>query len=458
LFRVPERRSYKRFGTLRIGLVDRDLDSQAWCFSLDRRRCKQVGIINEYSSAVHSERVGHPGDNEEQPDVRVGDDVAQRVGDAIPGALGDQEGLIIEDAHETGRVTPRAEIAVAVRIRGRKTHERRPFDERSCRVVEPVADLGDSRRRRFTEESPKLFFSRDLHDSTVRRRGPVGSPNMKITNGSVELNVEVAGDEQAPPVLFLHGIINASVTWDWLVDTVAATHRVVRLDFRGHGASARAEGSYRFAGYVSDAVAVCEQVIGRPTVVVGHSLGGGTAAALAQTRPDLVSALCLEDPAFQSPDDPMPEKHTLREAFGLLRQTIPMFQSSGMTVESLAAALHGAPSSSGMTFGELLEPDGLRAMASGFLDVDATVLDPVIDNSMEPVFRSDVTIPVRTLVLAADMSSPDGIVSAETAARVTTASPLVEIRRIAGAGHLIHDASAHRANFLSALMEFLRAS
>ena len=75
----------------------------------------------------------------------------------------------------------------------------------------------------------------------------------------------------------------------------APTHSVLRLDFRGHGDSDRAPGAYGMPEYVSDAVAVCEQLAQRPCVVVGHSLGGATAAALAQQRPDLVRAVVLED-------------------------------------------------------------------------------------------------------------------------------------------------------------------
>jgi len=51
--------------------------------------------------------------------------------------------------------------------------------------------------------------------------------------------------------------------------------------------------------HVEDLVEVLEVIAGegvtRP-VLVGHSMGGGTAAALAGTRPDLAAAVVLEDP------------------------------------------------------------------------------------------------------------------------------------------------------------------
>ena len=125
---------------------------------------------------------------------------------------------------------------------------------------------------------------------------------MRVQNGDVSLNVMIDGDDDAPPLLLMHGILGCAETWNWMVPRVADRFRVLRLDFRGHGDSDRAPGEYQMASYVSDAVAVCEQVAGAPVAVVGHSLGGATAAGLAQTRPDLVRGAVLEDAPFRDPD------------------------------------------------------------------------------------------------------------------------------------------------------------
>ncbi len=60
---------------------------------------------------------------------------------------------------------------------------------------------------------------------------------------------------------------------------------------------------YDAASYASDIAALIESEIGRPATVVGHSLGGVVAVALAQARPDLVTALFLEDPPLYEGDD-----------------------------------------------------------------------------------------------------------------------------------------------------------
>ena len=63
---------------------------------------------------------------------------------------------------------------------------------------------------------------------------------MEIRNADITLHVEVDGDDDAPPVVMLHGITMSGRTWDWVVADLADRFRVIRLDFRGHGRSGRA--------------------------------------------------------------------------------------------------------------------------------------------------------------------------------------------------------------------------
>ena len=126
----------------------------------------------------------------------------------------------------------------------------------------------------------------------------------------------------------LHGITMSGRTWEWVVADLADRYRVIRLDFRGHGRSDRAPGAYQPADYLSDAVATIEQVAGGPCFVVGHSLGGMTAAALTQQRPDLVRGAVLEDPPLGSPARTL-DDNSLLDGFALMRESVPRLQGSG---------------------------------------------------------------------------------------------------------------------------------
>ena len=204
---------------------------------------------------------------------------------------------------------------------------------------------------------------------------------------------------------------------------------------------------------------ICEQVLGRPAVMLGHSLGGGTAAALAQTRPQLVRGVVLEDPAIMAPTRPAAtealEGNSLLDVFRLMRASIPRLQEAGLSATDLAAMLESAPSPSGPPFGEAVHADALVAMAEGMLLLDATVLDPVFDGSSAPVFDPHRALPGPGIVLAGDPSSPDTIVREPDLALLAQHSPDVERRVVAGAGHLIHDSKEHRQAVLDAVWDLL---
>ena len=281
---------------------------------------------------------------------------------------------------------------------------------------------------------------------------------MRINNGDVELEVVVDGADDAPPVLLLHGITGSTRTWDWFVPRLVDRYRVLRLDFRGHGASSHAPGTYLTDGWVSDAAAAVREVAGRPVAVVGHSLGGGTAAGLAQRHPDLVRGIALEDPALGVPASagaPSLDGNSLLDAFRMMRESVPRLQESGITEEVLVGVLAAAPTTTGRTFGEQLHPDAIAAMASALLTLDASVLDPVLSGTSVSLMDPDVTIPVPVLVVAADPSSPDCVARPVVTDHLQRVTPHADVRVLPGSGHLIHDDLVQREPFADLVIAFL---
>ncbi len=76
---------------------------------------------------------------------------------------------------------------------------------------------------------------------------------------------------------------------------VAEGFRVAAVDLRGHGDSDTTFESYGDADTSSDLVALIEE-LGGPTVLVGNSMGAGSAVMTAAERPELVSGLVLLGP------------------------------------------------------------------------------------------------------------------------------------------------------------------
>ena len=91
----------------------------------------------------------------------VPEHVPQRVREAVARTLRKQQRPLVEDAHEAGRIAARADVTASVGRRGRKENERRPLDELSRGVVEPVADLRPDEIGRHAEDAPQRALVAD---------------------------------------------------------------------------------------------------------------------------------------------------------------------------------------------------------------------------------------------------------------------------------------------------------
>lgn len=102
-----------------------------------------------------------------------------------------------------------------------------------------------------------------------------------------------------PPLLLLHGILAGGLTWLRVAKALAGDYDVVMLDARGHGRSARLYGAdFSYPILVEDAAAAIRALGLERPAILGHSLGGATAALLAARYPDLPRAVVLEDAAW----------------------------------------------------------------------------------------------------------------------------------------------------------------
>src|SRR5258708_4751049 len=98
------------------------------------------------------------------------------------------------------------------------------------------------------------------------------------------------GPPEVPPVIFLHGWMDASASFQFVADALKAERRILAPDWRGEGLSAWANSSaYDYSEYVADLDALVDQLHpGKPADIVGHSRGGNIATLYAGIRPDRV--------------------------------------------------------------------------------------------------------------------------------------------------------------------------
>lgn len=94
--------------------------------------------------------------------------------------------------------------------------------------------------------------------------------------GETELYVEETGPADAPSVLFIHGLSQCGQAWDLqLRSDLAEQFRLVTLDLRGHGRSARPAGGYGDSDQWADDInAVIKELGLQRPILCGWSYGG----------------------------------------------------------------------------------------------------------------------------------------------------------------------------------------
>ena len=97
-----------------------------------------------------------------------------------------------------------------------------------------------------------------------------------------------------PPLVIQHGLFGSARNWATLAKALAATRRVIAVDARNHGRSPWHD-RMDYPAMAGDLRELIEgEGLGRP-VVLGHSMGGKAAMALALTAPESVGALIVAD-------------------------------------------------------------------------------------------------------------------------------------------------------------------
>ena len=104
------------------------------------------------------------------------------------------------------------------------------------------------------------------------------------------------GAAPAAPVLLLHGGSAHAHWWDSFASAIANDYRVLALDLRGHGDSEHAvPAAYRVDDYVRDVAAFIDAQGLDRLHLIGHSLGGLVATALAAQQPERLRSLVVVD-------------------------------------------------------------------------------------------------------------------------------------------------------------------
>lgn len=118
----------------------------------------------------------------------------------------------------------------------------------------------------------------------------------KIDIRGLRYNVRHWGAEDAPAVFFLHGWMDCSPTFQFLVDALKQSWHVIAPDWRGYGESEWLNRPYWFPDYYADLDRLLLHYSpDKPVRIVGHSMGANIAGTYAGVRPHRVSQLVMLD-------------------------------------------------------------------------------------------------------------------------------------------------------------------
>ncbi|WP_043363743.1 alpha/beta fold hydrolase [Belnapia sp. F-4-1] len=251
----------------------------------------------------------------------------------------------------------------------------------------------------------------------------------------MRLNLVEAGD--GPPVILLHGLFGSAQNWGAVQRHLAARHRVLALDLRNHGASGRSH-AMDYPAMAADVAETMRAMGAAPAAVVGHSMGGKVAMALALAEPALVARLVVVDIA------PIPYPPALRPYVAAM-QAIPL--RSGLTRRDADAALAAAvpePGIRAFLVQNLRMQDDPPRWRLGIDEIAAAM--PVLEDFPDLAGRYEGP----ALVINGERSS---YIQPDSHPRFEALFPAARFATVPGVGHWVHAESP--SGFLALIGPFL---
>jgi pimeloyl-ACP methyl ester carboxylesterase len=145
-----------------------------------------------------------------------------------------------------------------------------------------------------------LVASNQTKDAYLRDEGA-----QLIDTSGGQLQVIDEGNPQGSPIVLIHCFTCSLNWWDELAPLLTPNHRVIRLDLFGHGGSDKPGAGYSIEDQATAVTEALAKLGVTDATVVGHSLGGTVATALAERSPQLASRVVIVD---QSPEDGAPNE------------------------------------------------------------------------------------------------------------------------------------------------------
>jgi pimeloyl-ACP methyl ester carboxylesterase len=254
-----------------------------------------------------------------------------------------------------------------------------------------------------------------------------------------------------PPLLLIHGLAGQMLNFTHsLLGRLARDFRVIILDRPGSGYSSRPDDTLAPLSAQARVISrFCQSLALERPVVVGHSLGGAIALALALNHPEQVGALALIAPVTHPPQRIPPPFDGLAIGSASLRRLIAWTLATPLAIRNRERALT-------TLFGPQAVPPDFATRGGGLLSLrprafigastDLTAAEQELAGM--PARYASLTMPVGIVYGTEDRILDPTLHAREFAAKV----PATDLELIEGGGHMILISSADQvAAFIARL-------
>lgn len=238
-----------------------------------------------------------------------------------------------------------------------------------------------------------------------------------------------------PPVVLLHGLMLNGACWTPLARELEKDYDVIMPDTRGHGNSGTPNHDYCYDTLASDVLGLIEALELDNLILLGHSMGGMTAAVVASRNSKHLQGLVLADPTFLPPHQ---QQEVYQSDVGAQHHRI-LNRSKEDYLDELRTRHRGNRSPELI---ELLTNARFQTSPHAF-----KVLTPPNPDYMELI--KSLNIP--SLLIIGDTAA---VVSPTVAAELISLNKRLEVTQIAEAGHGIPYDQPNR--FSAVVKSFLR--
>jgi N-formylmaleamate deformylase len=229
------------------------------------------------------------------------------------------------------------------------------------------------------------------------------------------------GVESGTPVVFLHGFGDMAECWLGLINRLQLDLPIYALDAPAHGYS-RVFSDVEYTNQIARRAAAFIRDLGRPVILVGHSMGALQSMHIAGDVPPFVRAMVLEDPPIAQDLAPWRDPQTIAILGGWIRKLQRLTPD-----EAMAKAREQHPAWDDVEFEPWVRSKHL---------LDTTFVGE-FQIHREPM---DVTLPritCPTLVLTGDPEL-GAIITADNAAWASTLCSTLVFAHFPGASHDVH--------------------